>query len=217
MANGHCGPSAVVSRRTTDALVFALAGAGTFLVLGWIDWHWLSIAARLTGRPHIVFDQQPPWVRGLHSAIGALPWIIGALLLVVAIVKKRWIPLVAFAGAQVLGVCILLGVIFAMPALKDYAAREQFDPVGWKAENTHSAKGIRVHMVDDLLRKHALVGMSQGQLEALLGVPPSSEYFQEYDYVYWLGQERGPFAIDSEWLVVKLENGSVAKARVVTD
>ncbi len=206
-----------MSRRTTDALVFTLAGVGTFVALGWIELHWLAIAARLMGRPRIIFDQQAPWVRSLHSAIGALPWIIGALLLLFAILKKRWMPLVAFAGAQVLGMCVIFGIIFGMPVVKDYASRQPFDPIVWKAENTHSAKGIRVHMVDDLLRKHALVGMSQSQVDALLGVPPSSEYFREYDYVYWLGQERGAFAIDSEWLVLKLEHGSVAKAEVVTD
>jgi hypothetical protein len=54
-------------------------------------------------------------------------------------------------------------------------------------------------------------------LEALLGVPPPTPYFREYDYVYWLGPERGLFSIDSEWLVVKLQNDVVVAAEVVTD
>jgi hypothetical protein len=101
--------------------------------------------------------------------------------------------------------------------IKDYATREPFDAATWRAENTHAATGIRVHMVDDLLRKHSLVGMTRAQIDELLGVPPPSNYFREYDYVYWLGQERGAFGIDSEWLVLKLENGRVSKANVVTD
>jgi len=60
-------------------------------------------------------------------------------------------------------------------------------------------------MVDDLLKKHQLVEMSRDQVNDLLGVPPVTAHFREYDYVYWLGQERGAFAIDSEWLVLKFK------------
>ena len=72
-------------------------------------------------------------------------------------------------------------------------------------------------MVDDLMRTRPLVGMSRAQLEELLGVPPPSEYFREYDYVYWLGPERGFVSIDSEWLVVRCGGDVVVSAQVVTD
>jgi hypothetical protein len=39
---------------------------------------------------------------------------------------------------------------------------------------------------------------------ALLGEPPKTEYFKEFDLVYYLGPERGFMGIDSEWLVLKL-------------
>jgi hypothetical protein len=48
-------------------------------------------------------------------------------------------------------------------------------------------------------------------------VPPPSEYFREYDYVYWLGPERGFVSIDSEWLVVRCGGDVVVSAQVVTD
>jgi formyltetrahydrofolate-dependent phosphoribosylglycinamide formyltransferase len=79
------------------------------------------------------------------------------------------------------------------------------------------ADGVRIHMVDDLLRTHPLVGMSRAQLEELLGVPPPSEHFRDYDYVYWLGPERGLVSIDSEWLVVRCGQDKVVSAQVVTD
>jgi hypothetical protein len=206
-----------VTRRTTDFLVFGLLGAATALALLWIEWRWLEIAARLMGRPYISFDQQLPWIRNLHDVLAAVPWVIGLGLLLFAIWKSRWIPFLAFAGAQVVGVCAIVATIFAGPMIKDYATREPFDAAIWRAENTHSATGIRVHMVDDLLRRHSLVGMTRAQIDELLGVPPPSNYFREYDYVYWLGQERGAFGIDSEWLVLKLEKGCVSTAKVVTD
>jgi hypothetical protein len=72
-------------------------------------------------------------------------------------------------------------------------------------------------MVDDLLLRHRLVGMKRAELEKLLGSPPPTAYFREYDYVYWLGPERGLFSIDSEWLVVKCTRDVVVSATVVTD
>ena len=64
------------------------------------------------------------------------------------------------------------------------------DEMGWavylflNAENGDAAQGIRVRMVDDLLARHKLVGMARAQVEELLGVPPATPYFREYDYVY---------------------------------
>jgi hypothetical protein len=206
-----------MSHRVRDLVIFGLFGVVTFLGLLWIQWHWLEIAARLMGRQRVIFDQQLPWVRSLHTVVGATPWFIGFALFVFAVWKRRWIPVLAFGAAQVLGVCSILFFIFGVPVIKDYTTRVSFDQAVWKAENTHAAKGMRVHMVDDLLRKHPLVRMSKGQVDDLLGVPPPTEYFREYDYVYWLGPERGAFSIDSEWLVLKLDNGSVVRAELVTD
>ena len=87
----------------------------------------------------------------------------------------------------------------------------------WKAENLEGARGIRVHMVDDLLHRHTLVGMPRAQVDDLLGVPPRTEYFHESEYVYWLGLERGLFAIDSEWLALKFKDDVVLEAAVVRD
>jgi hypothetical protein len=178
---------------------------------------WLAVAAWLMGRDRIIFDEQSDWIRVLKTAIDAIPWLIGAALLVLALLRRRWVPLIAFAGAQFLGVGLLLGLLFGTPVVKDYASRTTFDSASWKAENRRGAEGVRVRMVDDLLRTHKLVGMSRGQLEGLLGVPPATEHFREYDYVYWLGPERGLFSIDSEWLVVRCGQGVVVSAQVVTD
>ena len=126
-------------------------------------------------------------------------------------------PLLAFGGAQILGVASILAVIVGEPVVRDYSSRVPFDSSQWRAENEQGAEGVRVHMVDDLLRKHQLVGMSRDQVNDLLGVPPVTEYFREYDYVYCLGHERGAFGIDSEWLVLKFKGNVVVEASVVTD
>jgi hypothetical protein len=206
-----------MSRRGRDLIIFGLLGVVTFIGLVWTQWHWPWIAARLMGRRSFIYDQQLPWVRSLHTVVGATPWLISCGLFVFAVWKRRWIPVLAFGAAQILGICSILFFIFGVPVVKDYATRVSFDQAVWKAENTHAAKGMRIHMVDDLLRKHPLVGMSKAQVDDLLGVPPPTDYFRDYDYVYWLGPERGAFSIDSEWLVLKLANGSVVRAELVTD
>lgn len=52
----------------------------------------------------------------------------------------------------------------------------------------------------------------------MLGKPPATDYFSDWDLVYWLGPERGFLSIDSEWLVVKLDqNEVVTDFKIVRD
>ena len=53
---------------------------------------------------------------------------------------------------------------------------------------------------------------------ALLGEPPKTEYFKEFDLVYYLGPERGFTGIDSEWLVLKLgPEARITRATIALD
>jgi hypothetical protein len=203
--------------RTRDILRFGLLGVLTFAVDFWLQASWLAIAARLMGRQHIVLDEQPPWIRVVSAAVEYTPWLVGASLLVFAVARRRWVPLLAFAASQVFCIAILVGSILLPPVVRDYASRTPFDSARWKAENRRGAEGTRVHMVDDLLSRHRLEGMPRARVEDLLGKPPESPYFRDYDYVYWLGPERGAFAIDSEWLVIRCKGDVVVSAEVVTD
>jgi len=73
-------------------------------------------------------------------------------------------------------------------------------------------------MVDDLVRQNRLIGMQRSDVLRLLGEPTRTEYFREYNLVYWLGPERGLFSIDSEWLVMRIDSsGRVTEAKLVTD
>ena len=73
-------------------------------------------------------------------------------------------------------------------------------------------------MADRLLVRGTLRGMTRAEAVGLLGEPPPTGYFADWDLVYWLGPERGVFRIDSEWLVLRLAaDGRVAEARLVTD
>lgn len=110
-----------------------------------------------------------------------------------------------------------VGYIFFGPAISDYAHRTPFDSTSWKNEQlVNSLKNpIRLRMIDDLFKKHNLVGMSKNQIDDLLGV--SKPTFRDYDYVYYLGPERGFISVDSELLGVKFKNNIVIEAKVLRD
>ena len=62
------------------------------------------------------------------------------------------------------------------------------------------------------------IGLAVLVVVAVLGEPTRTDYFKEFDFVYWLGPERGLISVDSEWLVIKLDpSGRVSQAQVVTD
>ena len=101
----------------------------------------------------------------------------------------------------------------------EYVPRTSFDSSGWQdSARVFSQDPIRIRMVDDLLERHELDEMTRAEVVALLGEPDKTPYFREWDMVYWLGPERGPMGIDSEWLVLRLdEHQQVIEHRVVTD
>ena len=89
-----------------------------------------------------------------------------------------------------------------------------FDSTIWKRGFTdnfgiiYSLDTIRLRMVDDLLRRYRLRGMTREEVVSLLGAPPEATYFTEYDLVYWLGPEL--------WLTIKFgRDGRVSKTALL--
>ena len=110
-----------------------------------------------------------------------------------------------------------LGGALFFVTTEEYANRRTFDAALWQDSNQVDT-GIRIRMVDDLLTRHQLQGMTRGKIVELLGDPEDTPYFKDWDLVYWLGPERGFFSIDSEWLVIRLDTqGRVSEYRLVTD
>ena len=91
-----------------------------------------------------------------------------------------------------------------------------FDATLWK--NPATPASVRLGMADDLINAHKLNGLTRRDVVTLLGEPPKTEYFKEYDIVYYLGPERGFMGIDSEWLVLKLgSDDQVKRAAIAHD
>jgi hypothetical protein len=92
-----------------------------------------------------------------------------------------------------------------------------FDPVTWN-DKTQVEAGIRLAMADRIVSRRMLSGKTRPEVIAMLGEPPKTDYFSDWDLVYWLGPERGFISIDSEWLVVRFDsNNRVSEYRIVRD
>lgn len=95
-----------------------------------------------------------------------------------------------------------------------YRHEHTFHARRWREE-----PGERTDMIDDLLQKQQLVGMTEADILNLLGPHDNAlGYFQADDrYVYYLGPERGLFAIDSEWLLLDFTGGVVSEVALTID
>jgi hypothetical protein len=132
--------------------------------------------------------------------------------LIVIVVSVLAAPVVLYAASFVL--------LFFWPNASSYLKSTEFDSVKWKekALDDDFLWPTRLRMVDDLIDNGQLRGASRDEVIRLLGPPDKTEYFKEWGMVYWLGPERGAFRIDSEWLVVRLDDHDVVtEIRIVRD
>ncbi len=113
---------------------------------------------------------------------------------------------------------LMFGQIALKVASETFLTRA-FDSASWKASLTlNNSDALRQRMVDDLLKSGVVIGKNRDEIVQLLGAPPKTDYFSNFDFVYWLEPERGSFAIDSEWLVIKVgQSGRAEIAKLVRD
>ena len=136
----------------------------------------------------------------------------------------RWarITLISFVGVAallVVGIMVLASLTFGPGPEARCVGHERFQLQAWRdTTQIYGPLRIRGCMVDDLLATHDFHGRTRAEVVGFLGEPPETEYFREYDLVYWLGPERGMMSIDSEWLVFRFDSAQrVREYRLVTD
>lgn len=114
------------------------------------------------------------------------------------------------------GCLITIAILFYFFSAQN---KYDFNSELWKKVGDVNSSGgsVRLKMVDGLLKNYSLVGMKKEQLNSLLGVPEKTNYFKEYDYVYYLGPERSYFSVDSEWLGIKFKNDLVSEVKILKD
>jgi SmpA / OmlA family len=132
---------------------------------------------------------------------------------------RKFFVLAAIAVLVAVSPFLFISGYIAYSHVSEVSQRIPFDSASWKSslgkdDNNH----LRLRMVDDLLKRHSLLGMTRARIADLLGEPPSTNYFSDYQFVYWLGPERGFMSIDSEWLAIRFDSQDrVTHADVVRD
>jgi hypothetical protein len=203
--------------RRFPRLSWFAAGLVFTLATGAVRLYWLEIFGALLGP--LSWDTRPAWLRVLMTLLEWLPWVGLAAVEAARFRHGRFFrPVAYFAGMAALYVSVTASV-FLGPAAAQVTHARHFDTAAWRS-NPGSDTGwpARLRMVDDLLQHHDLHGLARPQVERLLGPADDTDYFRDWDMVYWLGPERGLVRIDSEWLVVRLgRDGRVTEYRTITD
>ena len=122
------------------------------------------------------------------------------------------------------GILLAAGLLLTAVLLDGCSDRSSsgtpFDQAVWLAGEmvAPSPEAPRLSMADGLVSSRTLIGKTRTEVEAMLGPVTKTDKFRQYDLVYWLGASRGFMPIDSEWLVLRLdERGEVSDSRIVTD
>jgi len=127
-----------------------------------------------------------------------------------------WLPRSRWIGLAAVGLAVFASVLvwmFQTPG-------REFDQQLWNdyGDLNQAARYPRLEMADRLVAKGKLSGQSRAEVVDMLGEPPETTYFRDWDLVYWLGPERGFMGIDSEWLVFRFDTqGRVGDDRIVRD
>jgi hypothetical protein len=133
---------------------------------------------------------------------------------------KRTRFVVGLFVALGVGTVICVGLVFWLffrDEVQERLSRKRFETVAWQAGQSRT-NAVRIRMVDDLLRRHRFIGMARGEVTSIIGEPDKTEYFRDWDMVYWLGPERGFMGVDSEWLVFRIDSEKrVVDYKIVRD
>src|SRR5262245_62105980 len=105
--------------------------------------------------------------------------------------RKKWKAAFATAGIAV----VTIGIRLVL------RPGRRCDQSVWG--NSATPASVRLRMADDLVDHKKLIGLRRQQVVERLGEPPKTEYFKEFDLVYYLEPERSFISIDSQWLVLK--------------
>ncbi len=115
----------------------------------------------------------------------------------------------------IIAVIAVLVLAAAVAAWALWPVGRAFDQAVWLDGKQEAA---RLEMADRIVARRMLDGKGRAEVVAMLGEPPKTDYFSDWNLVYRLGMERGFISIDSEWLVVRFDvHDRVSEYRIVRD
>jgi hypothetical protein len=127
---------------------------------------------------------------------------------------------------KIIAVCMIAVIAFDLwlsgpfifGPIKERLQRRAFDPILWKSNVADRRDPVRSRMVDDLLNKNKLAGLSKQQVADLLGKPEMNDenYLKSQVWRYWLGGETQAFIkIKYKWLLLDFnDQGNVNRCTV---
>ena len=202
-------------------LLFLLYGLLTGIAVFLLQFFGSDFLAWIRGEAFLNYDSQPAFFKWLQRVVALLPWVAVVIIGLWDLRRRNITRSLAFAAGNAVIYMTLFLYLFLWPSFQEYFNRQEFDSNVWKnATFTTEDQPVRQQMVDDLLKRYPLVGMTRSQIDELLGptaAPAANGDFQGFDYVYWLGPERGFFGIDSEFLRIKFKDNRVIEVKILTD
>ncbi|KMK75542.1 hypothetical protein [Alkalihalobacillus pseudalcaliphilus] len=107
----------------------------------------------------------------------------------------------------------VIAPLFCLICLGIFVERATFSSEKWVSEPSE-----RVMIIDNFLHNTELIGKSLDEIVSLLGDPDENGYFaDDMTMVYYLGPERSFISIDSEWLVISIEDNKAQHYEIRTD
>ncbi|MFO0773935.1 MAG: hypothetical protein U0172_04625 [Nitrospiraceae bacterium] len=179
---------------------------------------WHHIANQWLGL-NVVYADRPLWLIAAMEVVEWLPLSALAVMVVMRWIRGTHYRPLAFGVGLLTPLLLMVSATLIDVTADDYRHRIAFDTNVWKAKGQATAIWPdRLRMVDDLIANVPLQGRTKENVLALLGPGDLTDYFQDWDQVYWLGPERGWLRIDSEWLVLRYDSaGHVSDYRLVRD
>lgn len=116
----------------------------------------------------------------------------------------------------VLVVAWLVYARFVLTGPYDGRYAQPFEREAWLTA-AEDPDGARFLMVQDLLDRGLLEGLTLAQAGELLGPPADTQHFADLGPCWYLGPEPSFLSIDSAWLVLELHGDRVVRGRLVTD
>lgn len=126
-----------------------------------------------------------------------------------------WLMMAGIVICLLAGIAIVItGVLAPQPSKP-----REFNAQVWRLSlKSPSDDSTRLAMLDDLLQRHHLVGMSRSELESLLGEPTQQFDEQHRVSTYFLGTKSRTFGFTLFFLVVEFDDtDQVSNVRIVED
>ncbi|GGG22723.1 hypothetical protein GCM10011344_24380 [Dokdonia pacifica] len=127
---------------------------------------------------------------------------------------KEFLRILSYSLIALVSVSLLVFLLF-INTMGNHFVEKEFSSSIWKADQES-----RIEMIDDLVSKKIIDDLPVWQMITLLGMPDEDCYFYQpdHDMIYYLGPERGYFSIDSEFLLIWLNDDNfVEKYEIVLD